>query len=1032
VATVNVGTMTGRANEVVEMIGRRQIDFCSVQETRWKGEGTRRIEGGDKRYKFFWKGCNEVGGSGVGILVAEKWVTNVVEVRRISERIMVLKVAIGKQVFNIVSAYAPQAGRSAVEKESFWMSMMEEIVKLKEETVFVCGDMNGHVGRESDGYHGIHGGHGYGQRNEGGEMLLEFAAATGLVICNTLFVKDENKLITYESGDGKSAIDFVLVRKSERPMVSDVKVINGEACLTQHKLVICKVRISGRVRPRKDKLKFVPKVKIWKLKKKDVKEIFREEVESNMTGKAEDTVEEIWNCIKGSMVKAANKVCGMTKGKPARCRETWWWSEEVSKAVKAKRRLFLKARKSKSNVDKAAYKVAKNEAKKVIASAKDEECRNFGKMCDRENRKGNIFKVAKQIMRKNKDVVGSGCVKNKGGVIVTDEGEIRDRWKEYFDQLLNEEYDWDRCNLTEAGAVCGPSEEISEEEVFKAVGAMKNGKAGGPSGVVSEMLKASGSEGIRWMTTLFNKIISEGKIPEDWRKSWMIPVYKGKGDALECSSHRGIKLLDHAMKVFERVLEKRIRSSIKIDDQQFGFRPGRGTTDAIFIIRQIQEKFLGKKKELWMAFVDLEKAFDRVPREVLWWALRSLGLCEWMIKVVESMYDGVTTAVKVNGESSSDFEVKVGVHQGSVLSPLLFIAVIEAVSRKFKVGLPWELLYADDLALLASSEEELLEKIRMWKTGLEDKGLRVNVGKTKVMRCTDGTGEVRKSGRWPCGVCGKGVGGNSIECGQCKNWIHKRCSKIKGKIESNANFKCAVCIGGRDKPVESGCRKIETMTLEQGVDFECVRKFCYLGDMISETGGAGQASVMRVNCAWQKFRELSPILTVKGVSLKLKGKLYKSCVQSVMLYGSETWPMKVDDTQRLVRAERMMVRWMCGVTLRDRVPSEELLERLDVVCVTELITRGRLRWFGHVERKEDSDWVKACQKFEVIGKTGRGRNRKTWMECINKDLKDKRLNASDAQNREAWRGGIMGKSPTRACMEKRTLKDNDDDDDDDS
>ena len=112
---------------------------------------------------------------------------------------------------------------------------------------------------------------------------------------------------------------------------------------------------------------------------------------------------------------------------------------------------------------------------------------------------------------------------------------------------------------------------------------MKNGKAGGPSGVVSEMLNASGSEGIRWMTTLFNKIISEEKIPEDW--SWMIPVYKGKGDALKCSSYRGINLLDHAMKVFERVLEKRIRSSIKIDDQQFEFRPGRGTTDVIFIVR---------------------------------------------------------------------------------------------------------------------------------------------------------------------------------------------------------------------------------------------------------------------------------------------------------------------------------------------------------------------------------------------------------------------------------------------------------------
>jgi len=87
----------------------------------------------------------------------------------------------------------------------------------------------------------------------------------------------------------------------------------------------------------------------------------------------------------------------------------------------------------------------------------------------------------------------------------------------------------------------------------------------------------------------------------------MVNVYKGKGDALECGSYRGIKLLDHVMKVFERVIERRVRNRVKIDDMQFGFRPGRGTTDAIFVVRQIQEKFLAKKKELWMAFVDLEK-----------------------------------------------------------------------------------------------------------------------------------------------------------------------------------------------------------------------------------------------------------------------------------------------------------------------------------------------------------------------------------------------------------------------------------------
>ena len=161
------------------------------------------------------------------------------------------------------------------------------------------------------------------------------------------------------------------------------------------------------------------------------------------------------------------------------------------------------------------------------------------------------------------------------------------------------------------------------------------------------------------------------------------------------------------------------------------FSPGKGTTDAIFIVRQVQEKFLGKQKELWMAFVDLEKAFDRVPHEVLWWALRHVGVEEWMVNVIKSMYDGVTTAVKRNGEESESFEVKVGVHQGSVLSPILFNIVMQAIADNFKKGLAWELLYADDLVLLAESRLELENRLTEWMARLKEKGLRVNIGKQR-------------------------------------------------------------------------------------------------------------------------------------------------------------------------------------------------------------------------------------------------------------------------------------------------------------
>ena len=134
--------------------------------------------------------------------------------------------------------------------------------------------------------------------------------------------------------------------------------------------------------------------------------------------------------------------------------------------------------------------------------------------------------------------------------------------------------------------------------------------------------------------------------------------------------------------------------------------------------------------------------------------------------------------------------MKVGVHQGSVLNPLLFIIVLEALSRRFKVGLPFEILYADDLVLLAVTEAELMEKLGEWKDSMEAKGLRVNVGKTKVMRCWTGESRLEVSGKYPCAICRKGVGCNSIECTVCRKWVHGRCSGVKvTSLQGRAIFK---------------------------------------------------------------------------------------------------------------------------------------------------------------------------------------------------------------------------------------------------
>jgi hypothetical protein len=126
--------------------------------------------------------------------------------------------------------------------------------------------------------------------------------------------------------------------------------------------------------------------------------------------------------------------------------------------------------------------------------------------------------------------------------------------------LSNEEFNWDRNSPSPVNVVSGPAEEITCQEVNFATGKMKSDKAAGPSGVVVEMLWLAGDVGVQWMTDLCNAVVREGKIPEDWNKSWLVSIYTKEREMpwINCGSNRGIKLLDQAMKVMERVMERRI------------------------------------------------------------------------------------------------------------------------------------------------------------------------------------------------------------------------------------------------------------------------------------------------------------------------------------------------------------------------------------------------------------------------------------------------------------------------------------------
>ena len=159
--------------------------------------------------------------------------------------------------------------------------------------------------------------------------------------------------------------------------------------------------------------------------------------------------------------------------------------------------------------------------------------------------------------------------------------------------------------------------------------------------------------------------------------------------------------------------------------------------DTILIVRRMQEEYQKKNKNLYMCFVDIEKAFDRVPRKVMELAMRKKGLSEVIVWPVMSLYDGAKTRVRVGFAYSEAFEVKVGVHQGSLLSPLLFAIVVDVIRENAKRGVM----------------EDLKERFWNWKSALESKGLKVSTNKTKLM-VSGSKGNLFKSKIDPRGVCG--------------------------------------------------------------------------------------------------------------------------------------------------------------------------------------------------------------------------------------------------------------------------------------
>ena len=424
----------------------------------------------------------------------------------------------------------------------------------------------------------------------------------------------------------------------------------------------------------------------------------------------------------GLIRSCGEEVCGRSYGKKKPGMESWWWNEETEKAVREKEDRLKMWKRTGEDDDRNKYKRAKGTAKKVVARVKVDAIEELYANLETSEGQKHIYRIAAARDRAGKDIGQMRTIKSATGDVLMRDEDIRERWGQYFSWLMNEENP--RVETEEREPNQGLTAPINEAETERALKGMKSGKAVGSDEITAEVWKCLGWFGVVILCKLFNSIMITETIPSAWRDSVLVPIFKEKGDIQECKNYRGIKLLTHTFKIWERVLDRRVRECTDIHESQFGFMTGRSTTDAIFILKQTIEQYREGQKDICVTFIDPEKAYDRVPREEIWRTMRERLVPEKYVKLYQDMYTGCRTKVRTVAGESSKFNVQVGLHQGSALSPYLFLILMDVLTERVRKEAPESMLFADDIVLCGDKDVDMTEYLESWRKALEERGCR--------------------------------------------------------------------------------------------------------------------------------------------------------------------------------------------------------------------------------------------------------------------------------------------------------------------
>lgn len=930
------------------------INSIEWHEGGWMGMGTGRQIGEKK-------------GGGVGIIMKKK-TGRKLEVRSPGEKqsnlgyskgdMMTVRITEGKDEWWITVLYVGVEGRENHQENR---KMYEAVVDIKEEVGdkkwIIMGDLNGHIGLNNE------------RVNTNGRLILEFVEKAGVKIKNWEL---ENP-ITWRDKRTESAIDYIIINKEmEREGCRIWK--NEEIDISDHTMIgiTCKKNESLRKRKKEE----------WREKWNTMEanwERYTEQVEGKMSENVERRRRSIneWEAdIKHIMRKKAEKVIGKKKIKIGNRRPKGWWDKEVEEAIASRKRENRNQRRWKGKITKEGeqhrlewekawekYQTEKKKAKiivsKKIGKWEAEQAEKLNNL-PRGEREREGWKRLKRNLS-DREMVQEIKIRI-GDKVITKEEEIRVEIEKFWKNVIWKEEEVE--NKRESTVIFSDKKEmkkvqIEEKDVEKALKRIKNGKAGGTDEIIGELVKYSGQGGIRALTSLFNTIMEEGEVPEEWRMSKVTLIHKGGGKSKEdIGNYRPISVMNILAKVMGMVLNEKIVTWAEQEgvwgEEQNGFRRGRGGIDNLYILKEVIERSAKLGKKLYLTFLDLERAYDTVNRGKLMTLLKHIGVEERVIEVLKSMYENNRVQFTLGNISTKWIENNTGVRQGCVISPTLFNIYLEELIwriRKADIGVRIGekklgcLAYADDVVLMAEKKEDMEQMLTISRKYGVEWYLRYSENKCKVMEF------------------------NSMEESQ---WV----------LGNNI--------------------------------LEIVDKFTYLGMEVSREGIGGERQ-RKINEG--KARRMAGMILNGGSrqinKFEVGRSLWKGVAVPYCLYGTEVTNYTEGDMMKLEKVQNIVGRW--GLGAPKCTATEAIRGDMGWSTFRERIIKGKLGYAKKLETMEDERWAKILMKENEVVTSGKKEIRR-WKRRENVEENWENMGymevkkAIEKNGRSRWEEGVKEKT----------------------